>query len=197
MRVRSCLAFCLFMVGLVNSVDIGQNENSLLRLVRSAASKQQDCRYEKEAWENCDASTGLQRRALRLKPAARSEAQCEEVKFITRPCKKVCKYHKGTWTECLNGERSRIDQLKNGGSGCEDKRTIARKCKSVCRYSKSEWSSCEDNVKTKTLTLTEGDNKECEATRTITKQCAAQKPRAKANKKRGRKTKPNPDSEEA
>jgi len=83
-------------------------EHSLIhRLIRAANNRKQgpgsDCRYEKEAWEECDVGTGLQRRALKLKStraAAAAAGQCEETKYITRPCKKACRYAKGAWTEC-------------------------------------------------------------------------------------------------
>ena len=67
--------------------------------------------------------------------------------------------------------RTRKDALRTPVDGCESERTISRKCKTVCRYSRSDWGPCESMVKIKTLTLIEGNASECEATKTISKQC--------------------------
>jgi len=190
------IAFPIMFAALVSSMDMERSENSLIRLARAAA--KQDCRYEKEPWETCDETTGLQRRALKLKATKSSNVQCESLKYITRPCKKVCKYFKGQWSACTDGERSRTDLLRpNQSQGCDEKRVVPRKCKSACRYDKSEWSACENNLKSKTLSLIEGDRKDCEETRTISKQCAGQKSRPKTNKKRNRKKTSNEDDESA
>jgi len=183
--------FLLIVLSIENASSATKTENSLIRLVRAATAKKQDCRYEKEAWEECDSSSGLQRRALKLKSgnARQDSVQCEALKYITRPCKKACKYVKGNWGECVNGMRARTDQLRNIGSGCEETRTITRKCKTACRYAKSDWSVCENGLKTKTLTLSEGDG-DCEATKTISKQCAAEETKQRTkpiNKQRARK----------
>jgi hypothetical protein len=172
--------------------DVKPAEEGLIRLIRaSGTKKQQECRYDKEAWEECEATTGLQRRALKLK-SKQGSLQCEAVKYITRPCKKACKYLKGTWTDCVDGARSRVDQLRNVGSGCEATRPVTRKCKSVCRYSKSDWTTCENGTKTKTLSLTEGGN-ECEKSKIISKQCAeGTKQRSAAKGKHGRKNPAKP-----
>jgi hypothetical protein len=178
------------------SVTIGyklSSDHALLhRLIRATSDKKTDCRYEKEAWEECDPSNGLQRRELKLKANSRSggssSSECEPVRYITRPCKKSCRYNKGEWSECVNGERSRTDTIKpQSTAGCEQSRVITKKCKSVCRYSKSEWSPCESGIKTKTLTLIEGEGPDCEQSKVINKQCQQNK-RAKHGKQRGRKS---------
>jgi len=152
------------------------------RLVRSANTEKKnhpsDCRYEKEAWEECD-STGQQRRVLRLKTSRSGSAatNCERQKFIQRPCKKNCRYSKGIWSECVNGSKHRIDTIKAVSSaGCEGTRNITKTCKEQCNYEKSEWSSCDNGIKTKTLTLTrlEGESGArvgCESSKVIRKQC--------------------------
>ena len=84
----------------------------------------------------------------------------------------ACRYAKGTWSECENGVRTRKDVLRAQAAGCDAERTVSRKCKTVCRYSRSDWGPCQSMVKIKTLTLVEGNPSECEATKTISKQCA-------------------------
>jgi len=167
-----------------------EDHSLLRRLIRAAGSKKQECRYEKKAWEECDPSSGLQRRELKLKANSRSTAtHCEAIKHISRPCKKACRYSKGTWNECANGEKTRTDTIKTGSTaGCEPTRVINKKCKPVCRYSKSEWTPCENGTKAKTLTLTEGDGADCEPSKTINKQCGQTKQRSpKHGLPRGRK----------
>lgn len=89
----------------------------------------------------------------------------------------ACRYNKGTtWSECVNGEKTRVDNLKQTSDSnvdCEPTRTIKKRCKqpSNCKYSKSEWSTCENGQKNKTLILELGDSRECEERKTITKQC--------------------------
>jgi len=145
----------------------------LARLVRAAGpAKKPDCRYDKGAWEECDAE-GVQKRVMKLRPGQTSSSECEAEKVMTRPCKKACRYSKGTWSECENGIRMRKDALKTPAAGCESERTVSRKCKTVCRYSRSDWGPCESMIKTKTLTLAEGNASDCEATKKITKQCPA------------------------
>lgn len=68
---------------------------------------------------------------------------------------------------------------------------------SACRYAKSDWSACENGVKTKTLTLSEGDSGDCEATKIISKQCAEPTKRTKTSSKRGRKKTPTPTNDNA
>lgn len=89
-----------------------------------------------------------------------------------------CRYTKGTWTDCVNGEKTRVDTLKQTATvvpgECEPTRTTKKRCKqpSNCKYSKNEWSACDENgQKTKTLSLEQGDPSECEEKKTITKQC--------------------------
>ncbi|RWS03151.1 uncharacterized protein B4U79_05770, partial [Dinothrombium tinctorium] len=105
-----------------------------------------------------------------------------------------CRYTKGEWSECRNGNKTRNDTLKlNGGSnfGCEPWRITTKKCKQVCRYEKADWSPCEDGIKTKTLSLAKGEPKECEPSKVITKQCVQQNKRAKHGRQRGRKANPS------
>lgn len=97
--------------------------------------------------------SGLQKRTLKLKPGS-SGSNCEQVRHQTRTCKKrnffflfffknnltnfnwiwlACRYSKGTWTECTEGERTRQDTLKShqaSNSECEAVRVVRRKCKS-------------------------------------------------------------------
>ena len=59
----------------------------------------------------------------------------------------------------------------------------------ACRYAKSDWSVCENGLKTKTLTLSEGDG-DCEVNKTISKQCSAEETKQRSkpvNKQRARK----------
>lgn len=88
----------------------------------------------------------------------------------------ACRYNKGVWSDCVDGEKTRVDTLKQAGSSsgeCEPTRTTKKRCKSPsnCRYSKSEWSPCESGMKSKTLSLEHGDPTECEEKKTISKQC--------------------------
>ncbi|CAG2107717.1 unnamed protein product [Medioppia subpectinata] len=124
-----------------------------------ASSSGEECRYEKEAWEECD-SSGQQRRVLRLKASRSVTTNCEPQKFITRQCKKSqsnqlnCRYSKGVWSDCVNGSKHRIDTIKSiSSTGCENSRNITKKCKEQCNYVKSDWSLCENGMKSKTLTL--------------------------------------------
>ncbi|XP_054160232.1 uncharacterized protein LOC128958408 [Oppia nitens] len=160
-----------------NFVDAFQHQMTLNRLIRAANDKkghhQSDCRYDKEAWEECD-SNGQQRRVLKLKTSRSAATNCESEKFITRPCKKNCRYSKGVWTDCVNGSKHRTDNLKPvSTAGCEPTRNITKACKEQCNYVKSEWSSCESGFKTKTLTLQSepGVRSACEPTKLIRKPC--------------------------
>lgn len=85
-----------------------------------------------------------------------------------------CKYSKGNWSACADGLRSRIDEVKGNSEGCESFRTVTRKCKVICRYSRSDWGPCEGSLKTKKLTLVEGNPGVCEVSKSITKQCGGQ-----------------------
>lgn len=48
-----------------------------------------------------------------------------------------CRYDRGTWSECLNGEQTRMDTLKAAGTGmssppastCEQNRPVKKSCK--------------------------------------------------------------------
>jgi len=161
--------------------------NRVIRALNNRKHLQSECRYEKEAWEECDITTGKQRRVLKLK-SSRSVASCEPEKVIERPCKKNCRYSKGIWSECVDGSKHRTDTIKPGPTpGCEGTRNITKVCREQCNYQKSEWSVCENGVKTKTLTLQTdpGVKSGCEATKTIRKQCGHRqnrKERIKAKK---------------
>ncbi|KAH9400774.1 hypothetical protein TYRP_002349 [Tyrophagus putrescentiae] len=162
-------------------------QNALQRGYRAVADN--ECRYDKGPWQECDALTGKQKRILTMRSAAgggegRSagapvNSDCPSEKFIERPCKKQCKYSKGVWSECTNGAKERVDKLKAevSTSGCKPEKAISKQCKKQCAYEKSEWSICEGGVKTKTLTLVEGgtgqtpNSVDCEPTKTITKVC--------------------------
>ncbi|XP_053203958.1 uncharacterized protein LOC128388571 [Panonychus citri] len=84
-----------------------------------------------------------------------------------------CRYNKGPWSECANGQKTRTDTLRVPTStpNCEPTRITTKKCKPACKYTKEEWSPCENGEKTRLLTRTEGDGPECERTKVIKKQC--------------------------
>jgi hypothetical protein len=170
-----------------------EHQITLNRLIRSNTERknqQSECRYEKEAWEECD-GTGQQRRVLKLKTSRSAPTNCEPQKYITRQCKKNCRYSKGLWSDCVNGSKHRTDTLKIPSPGCEGTRNVTKTCKQQCNYVKSEWSSCENGVKIKTLTLqTETSARSgCETTRVIRKQCGNRNNRKERTK--NKKTVPN------
>jgi len=176
------LLLVLISLALIDGFVTGFQQQTLLnRLIRAAnpsnPNKKQECRYEKEPWEECDPTTGQQKRVLKLKTSRSISAQCEPEKFIQRPCKKNCRYSKGIWSDCLNGVKHRLDTLKTGITstfGCEQTRNITKSCKEPCHYAKSDWSPCENGVKSKTFSLmNEGLNSGsgCETTKVVRKQC--------------------------
>lgn len=180
--IFSLLSLNLFVL-LAHSAAINDN-NQNDPIIRN-----KECKYEKEPWSECDPSTGLQKRTLKLKVNLQN-SQCEPIKEFTRQCKKACRYTKGVWSECVNSEKTRVDTLKSTGiSDCEPTRTTKKRCKqpSNCRYNKTEWSACENDQKTKTLTLESGDPSECEEKKTITKQCNQNKKNKSGRRKKTKK----------
>jgi len=193
MIMKSGVLLVLLTVALIGDYVTGLEQQTLLnRLIRAAnANKKQECRYEKEPWEECDLTTGQQKRVLKLKASRSVSTHCEPEKFIQRPCKKNCRYSKGIWSECTNGSKHRIDGLKGGITstvGCEPTRNITKTCREPCHYEKSDWTPCENGIKTKTLTLqNEGmsSGSGCEPNKVIRKQCGSAKPGR--NRARGKK----------
>ncbi|XP_050301078.1 uncharacterized protein LOC126739433 isoform X2 [Anthonomus grandis grandis] len=99
----------------------------LIRSERGA--KNQECRYEKGGWSECDPKTNQRSRTLTLKKG--NQTTCEPSKTMQKKCKKACRYEKGTWAECnAQGQMTRSDKLKPGSDpSCEQKREIMKKCK--------------------------------------------------------------------
>ena len=56
-------------------------------LLTRAALAAADCRYDKGAWEECQAN-GVQKRVMKLRPGQSATNECEAEKVLTRPCKK-------------------------------------------------------------------------------------------------------------
>ncbi|XP_015782577.1 uncharacterized protein LOC107360426 isoform X2 [Tetranychus urticae] len=102
--------------------------------------------------------------------------------------KQVCRYNKGPWSDCVNGEKSRTDTLKIPTPGCEATRPATKKCRPACRYSKGEWTPCENGEKKRTLTRLEGDGPDCPATKAVSKQCSPQAKKTKQPRNKNRKT---------
>ncbi|XP_036337170.1 uncharacterized protein LOC118747276 [Rhagoletis pomonella] len=80
----------------------------------------------------------MRTRILTLK---KGEANCLANRTMQKKCKKPCRYEKGAWSECVNGQMTRQDILKStaaanpaGGtdtaaeSSCEPMRNINKKC---------------------------------------------------------------------
>jgi len=188
-KMKYGLLLALISIALIDCYETGFQQQTLLnRLIRAAnANKKQECRYEKEPWEECDLTTGQQKRVLKLKTSRSVPTHCEPEKFIQRPCKKHCRYSKGIWSECINGLKSRLDSLKTDPSstfGCEATRNVTKTCKEACHYEKSDWSQCDNGVKIKTFTLMNGKNSgsNCEPTKVIRKQCGKDNPNRRARK---------------
>ncbi|XP_030766063.1 uncharacterized protein LOC115890076 isoform X2 [Sitophilus oryzae] len=99
----------------------------LIRSERGA--KNQECRYAKGAWTECDSKTNQRSRMLTLKKG--NATNCEPTKTMQKKCKKACRYEKGAWAECNpQGQMTRTDKIKAGSdSSCEQKREITKKCK--------------------------------------------------------------------
>ncbi|XP_019762617.1 uncharacterized protein LOC109539363 isoform X1 [Dendroctonus ponderosae] len=100
----------------------------LIRSERGA--KNQECRYAKGGWSECDSKTNQRSRTLTLKKG--NQTSCEPTKTMQKKCKKACRYEKGNWAECnAQGQITRSDKLKQGSDpSCEQKREITKKCKS-------------------------------------------------------------------
>ncbi|XP_066250193.1 midkine-A-like isoform X2 [Euwallacea similis] len=107
----------------------------LIRSERGA--KNQECRYTKGAWSECDSKTNQRSRTLTLKKG--NQTSCEPTKTMQKKCKKACRYEKGTWAECnAQGQMTRSDKLKAGSDpSCDQKREITKKCKSKPAKSQS------------------------------------------------------------
>ncbi|XP_066905406.1 uncharacterized protein [Halyomorpha halys] len=108
----------------------------LIRSERGAKNGKDPCRYEKGPWSECDSATNTRSRTLTLKKKAgetgsTSQAACEPTKTIKKPCKKACRYEKGTWSACnAQNEMVRTDTIKEKSDPtCEQKRLATRKCK--------------------------------------------------------------------
>ncbi|XP_060535432.1 pleiotrophin-like isoform X2 [Cylas formicarius] len=99
----------------------------LIRSERGA--KNQECRYGKGAWSECDPKTNQRSRTLTLKKG--NQTNCEPTKTVQKKCKKACRYEKGAWAECNpQGQMTRSDKLKTGSdASCEQTRQITKKCK--------------------------------------------------------------------
>ncbi|KAL1517565.1 hypothetical protein ABEB36_001313 [Hypothenemus hampei] len=99
----------------------------LIRSERGA--KNQECRYAKGGWSECDPKTNQRSRTLTLKKG--NQTSCEATKTMQKKCKKACRYEKGTWAECnAQGHMTRTDKLRSGSDpSCEQKREITKKCK--------------------------------------------------------------------
>ncbi|XP_019870513.1 pleiotrophin isoform X2 [Aethina tumida] len=99
----------------------------LIRSERGA--KNQECRYGKGAWSECDPKTNQRSRTLTLKKG--NQTTCESTKTIQKKCKKACRYEKGAWGECnAQSQMTRNDKLKpNSDASCEQNRQITKKCK--------------------------------------------------------------------
>ncbi|KAF7269179.1 uncharacterized protein LOC143204182 isoform X2 [Rhynchophorus ferrugineus] len=99
-------------------------------LIRSErGTKNQECRYSKGGWSECDPKTNQRSRTLTLKKG--DQTNCESTKTMQKKCRKACRYEKGTWGECNpQAQMTRTDKLKQGSdASCEQKREITKKCK--------------------------------------------------------------------
>ncbi|XP_015920374.1 pleiotrophin [Parasteatoda tepidariorum] len=143
----------------------------IFRVTRGVHSHDNECRYKKSSWSECD-SSNLQRKTLNLK---RGDSTCEQTKVVTRHCKKTCKYEKGEWSECETNSKVRTDTLKpKSDSSCQPTRTLTKKCKKACKYNKqAAWSECDfaTGKKSKVLNLKNGSPQVCEAQKKITRSC--------------------------
>lgn len=210
---------CLVTMAVVMSMATGIEGKHQARKHQTAdlrAAHQDDCKYKKELWEECDAATNTQKRRMVLK---KGNPACEPTKEIVRSCKPgkagqqegnsnnnnnnnnnrspikangnnkngVCRYKKGTWSECdaHTGLKTRTDTIKmskqhsanQAQNNCEPTREMTKKCKATklgCKYNRNAtWSECDTrtNLRTKVLKLVAGSATDCEAERRVTKTC--------------------------
>ncbi|KPM08568.1 heparin-binding protein-like protein [Sarcoptes scabiei] len=137
-----------------------------------------ECRYNKSPWQACDSTTRVQKRILKLRSDPRhNSTNCPEEKTIERPCRRRCRYSKGTWGQCISGFRERIDKLKDhiSSSDCPPEKTVSKRCRKQCSYTRSRWSACEDGFKSKTLMLIENprhpNSPDCDSIKHLSKPC--------------------------
>jgi len=111
----------------------------------------------------------------------------DHVMVRTKRSSEVCKYKKGTWSQCdkLVMLMTREDTLKekNSGASCDKVRTITKNCKDkveknggICVFEKPKnvaWSECKDaGVRQRVLHLVkEKGDRECPKEKIMSKKC--------------------------
>ncbi|XP_046588549.1 uncharacterized protein [Neodiprion pinetum] len=118
--------------------DDDMHDELLVRVSRGAKDRVSagtaSCRYEKSDWSACDIKTNTRSRTLTLKKG--DPKTCEKTKKLDKKCKKgvalstECRYEKGTWSECVDQQMNRIDNLKpDSDRSCEKTRRRTKRCK--------------------------------------------------------------------
>lgn len=124
------LTLTLFAALVIAEGEVWEEDDHEVLIRSERGAKNQECRYAKGGWSECDAKTNQRSRTLTLKKG--NQTSCEPTKTMQKKCKKACRYEKGTWSECnAQGQMTRSDKLKPGSDpSCEQKREITKKCKS-------------------------------------------------------------------
>jgi len=127
------LALCVLAIVLITLAvadgEIWEEDDHEVLIRSERGAKNQECRYGKGAWSECDPKTNMRSRTLTLKKG--NQTTCEATKTVQKKCKKACRYEKGAWGECnAQSLMTRNDKLKpNSDASCEQNRQITKKCK--------------------------------------------------------------------